>query len=78
MLIRRRIIFCDYDETETRLPFYRSFSTFWSIFSGLCTQGFHSLTWIRGDLKSVVSQNQKSCFQCAATTKCYLVSLTTP
>ena len=26
-----RLIFYDYDEVEIRLPFYRSFSTFWNI-----------------------------------------------
>ena len=26
------------DESEIRLPFYRSFTTFWIAFSGLCTQ----------------------------------------
>ena len=38
------------DEIETRLPFYRSFSTFWNIFGGLCTQGFYSGAWVRKEL----------------------------
>ena len=28
----------DSDEIEIRLPFYRSFSKFWNIFGGLCSQ----------------------------------------
>ena len=28
------------DEIEIRLSFYRSFSTIWNIFGGLCTQVF--------------------------------------
>ena len=40
------------DEIEIRLPFYRSFTLFWNIFDGLCTQDFYSSAWeIRGDLK---------------------------
>ena len=35
----------DSDEIEIRLPFYRSFSTFWIIFGGLCTQIFYSSAW---------------------------------
>ena len=42
------------DETEIRLPFYRSFSTFWNIFGGLCTQVFYSWAWVRSDVKSFV------------------------
>ena len=30
----------DSDEIEIRLSFYRSFSAFWNIFGGLCTQVF--------------------------------------
>ena len=33
------------DEIEIRLSFYRSFSAFWNIFSGLCTQAFYSSAW---------------------------------
>ena len=28
----------DFDKIEVRLPFYRSFSKFWNIFGGLCSQ----------------------------------------
>ena len=31
----------DSDEIEIRLPFCRSFSTFWNIFCGLCTEVFY-------------------------------------
>ena len=41
MLIKR-LIFHVSDETEIRLPFYGSFSTFWNIFGGLYTQVFYS------------------------------------
>ena len=44
MLIKRGI-FYDSDKIEFRLPFYRSFSTFWNIFGGLCTQVFYSSIW---------------------------------
>ena len=37
-----RWIFYDSDEIEIRLPFYRSLSTFWNIFGGICTQAFNS------------------------------------
>ena len=47
MLIKR-LIFYDTDETEIRLPFYRSFSTFWNI-------QLYSWALVRGDLKSSVS-----------------------
>ena len=40
------------DESEIRLPFYRSFTTFWIAFSGLCTQVFYSWAQVRGDVKS--------------------------
>ena len=40
MLIKRWI-FYESDDFEIRLPFYISFSTFWNIFGGLCTQVFH-------------------------------------
>ena len=43
------------DETEIRLPFYRSFSRFWNIFNGRCTQVFYSWVWVRGDGNSSVS-----------------------
>ena len=46
-LIRRRseqgTKIYDSDEVEFRLVFYRSFSTFWNILVGLCTQAFYSL-----------------------------------
>ena len=45
---------------ETRHPFYRSISTFWNIFGGLCTQVFYSLAWVRSDLKSFVSSYNHS------------------
>ena len=32
------------DEIEIRFRFYRSFSTFWNIFDGLCTRVFYSST----------------------------------
>ena len=35
----------DSDEIEIRLPFYRSFSKFWNIFGGFCSQ-------VRSDSKS--------------------------
>ena len=40
MLIKRWI-FYESDDFEIRLPFYISFSTFWNIFGGLCTQVFY-------------------------------------
>ena len=60
MLIESSICY-DSDETEIRFPFYRSFSTFRNIFRGLCTQVFY-FYWhvVRGDLRSFVSENQKS------------------
>ena len=54
MLIKR-LTFCDFNEIETRLPFNRSFSTFWNIFGSLWTHVFYSSAWVRGDLKSFVS-----------------------
>ena len=51
MLIKRRI-FYNSDGTKIRLSFYRSFSTFWNIFGGLCTQAFYSWASVRGDVKS--------------------------
>ena len=44
MLIKR-LIFYDCDEIETRLPFYRSFSTFWNIFAGLSLKVFIHSHW---------------------------------
>ena len=38
-------IFHGSDEIEIKFPFYKSFSTFWNVFSGLCTQIFYSLGW---------------------------------
>ena len=38
----KRWIFDGSDETEIVLPFYRSISAFWNIFSGFATQTFHS------------------------------------
>ena len=49
----------DFDEIEIRLPFYRSFSTIWNIFGGLYTHAFYSWVWVRGNLESSVSENQK-------------------
>ena len=43
------------NEIEIRIPFYRSFLTFWNMFDGLCTQVFYSWTWLRRDLKSSMS-----------------------
>ena len=67
MLIKR-LIFCDSEtdfyETDIRLPFYRSFSTFQNIFDDLYTQVFYSWAWVRrGYIKShlcceIKSQNQ--------------------
>ena len=54
-ILIKRSIFVDSDETEIRLTFYRSFSTFWTIFGGLCTHVFDSWVWVRGDLKSCVT-----------------------
>ena len=42
------------DETEIRLPFYRSFSTLKNVFGSLCTQYFYSWSWVRGDVKSFI------------------------
>ena len=49
--------FCDYDETEIRLLFYKSISTFWNIFGGICTHFFYLWAWVRGDVKSVELSN---------------------
>ena len=43
--VNQKMNFYDSDEIELRLPFYRSFSTFWNIFGGLCTHVFYSSTW---------------------------------
>ena len=45
----------DSDATDIRLPFYRSFSTFWNIFGGFCTQVFYSWSWVKGDVKTSVT-----------------------
>ena len=37
--------FNDSDEIEIRLPFYRSFSTFWNRSGDLFTQVFYSWAW---------------------------------
>ena len=52
MLIKR-YIFYNSDEIKIRLPFYRSFSTFWNVFGGLCTQVFYSWLWVRSDSKVI-------------------------
>ena len=52
--IDQKINFYDSDETEIRLPFCRSFSTFQNVFGGLCTQVFCSWSWVRGDVKSFI------------------------
>ena len=44
MLINRGICY-DSDEIEIRLPFFSSFSIFWDILGGLCTQVFYSSEW---------------------------------
>ena len=54
MLMKRSFVYHS-DEIEIRLPFYRSFSTFWNIFDGLCAKVFYSWAWVRSDLKSSVS-----------------------
>ena len=44
--IGQKMSFLSYsDETEITFPFYRSFSTFWNIFRGLCSQVFYSSAW---------------------------------
>ena len=53
MFIKRRI-FYDSDETEIRLSFYTSFSTFWNRLGGPYAQGFYSWTWVGVDVKSSV------------------------
>ena len=45
----------DSDEIEIKLPFYKSFLTFWNIFGGLCTQIFYSQAPARVDLESSVT-----------------------
>ena len=58
MLIKRWT-FYDPVEIEIRLPFYRSFLTFWNVSdSALCTQSFY--TWVRSNLKSSVTFKIKS------------------
>ena len=41
-MLLKRWFFYDSDGTEIRLTYYRSFSTYWNIFDGLCTQVFYS------------------------------------
>ena len=44
--IGQKMSFLSYsDETEITFPFCRSFSTFWNIFRGLCSQVFYSSAW---------------------------------
>ena len=50
----KRFFFFDSDETEIRLSFYTSFSTFWNRFGGFYDQAFYSWTWVGGDVKSSV------------------------
>ena len=47
------------DETDIRLPFHRSFSTFWNIFGGYFNSWwvFYSWAWVRGDVKPSVLWN---------------------
>ena len=45
-ILIKKLIFYDSDENETRLPFYKSFSTFGNVFDGLCTQFFYLLAQI--------------------------------
>ena len=52
--IDQKINFYDSDETEIRLPFYRSFSIFYNVFGGLCTQVFYSWGWVRANVKSFI------------------------
>ena len=51
----KRLILYDSDENEVRLPFYRSFPTFYNIFGGLCTQDFYSWAWVTGDASRIKS-----------------------
>ena len=49
MLIKR---WSFYDsQTDSRLPFYRPFSTFSNISDGLCIQVFYSWAWVKDDVK---------------------------
>ena len=45
----------DSDKIKIRLPFYRSFSTFWNIIGGLCTQVFMHRHGVRSEWNSFVS-----------------------
>ena len=57
MLIKRWI-FYNSDETDIRLLFYRSFSTFWNIFGGFALRFFiHGPWYLEDDIKSSVSWN---------------------
>ena len=59
MLIKRWI-FYDSDKIEIRLPFGRSFSTFWNIYLVIFVpKSFIHWHGLRGDSKSFVSENQK-------------------
>ena len=40
--VDQKMNFYDSDEIEIKPPFYRSFSTFWNIIGGFCTQVFYS------------------------------------
>ena len=73
-------------ETEIRLPFYTSFSTFWNKFGGLYAQFFYSWAWVRGDvnIKPEIFQIEgKDCSETLTETKskygkCHLVRLQVP
>ena len=47
--IYKSLIFNDSDEIENKLPYHRSFQTFWNISGGLWTKTFDCLNI--GDLK---------------------------
>ena len=51
----QKINFYVSDETETRYPFYRFFSTFWYIFGGHYTHVIYSWAQITGYVNSSVS-----------------------
>ena len=70
MLVKRWTLYGS-DETEIRLPFHRSFSSFWNIFRDLCNQVFYSWAWVRKRLLRDINLNQKQ----IAISKWYLVRL---
>ena len=44
----------DSDKNDIRLPFCRSFSTFWNLFGSLYTEVLYSWAWVRSDAQSSV------------------------